>query len=250
MNPLEVYKKLPRKNCGKCSAGTCMAFAVQFLRRFVPSSECTELDERDRQEIDAMLSDSGDWKERRLHGLFNEISGINFSEVAERIGASAENDSLKIRYMGKDVVVTTSVFKDELTVEDKLLILMYIKNAGRSPLSGKWVAFRDLKDGLIRAESFNEACELSLAGMFGKDPEGFLQKLYALGARDVPGFSAKHSLVVHPLPKVPFLALLWPGDEEFAADCKILFDSSVTEYIDVEALLYLGIALVRAMSRL
>jgi hypothetical protein len=237
MNPLEVYKKLPRKNCGKCSAGTCMAFAVQFLRRFVPSSECTELDEQGRQEIDAMITDAGDWKERRLQGLFNEISGANFSDVAGGIGASAENDSLKIRYMGKDVVVTPSAFREELTVEDKLLVLMYIKNAGRSPLSGKWVAFRDLKDGLIRADSFHEACELS-----------FLQKLYALGARDVPGFSAKHSIVVHPLPKIPFLVLLWPGDEEFAADCKVLFDSTVTEFIDVEALLYLGIALVRAVG--
>ena len=249
MNPFEVYKKLPRKNCGKCSAGTCMAFAVQFLRRFVTSSECTELDERGRQEIDAMIPDAGDWKERRLQGLFNEISGKNFSDVAGGIGASYAKGSLKIRYMGKDVVVTPSAFNEELTVEDKLLILMYIKNAGRSPLAGRWVAFRDLKDGLIRAESFHEACEQSLAAVFGRDPDGFLKKLYALDARDVPGFSAKHSLVMHPLPKIPFLILLWPGDDEFEPDCKILFDSTVTEFIDVEALLYLGIALVRAAGK-
>lgn len=257
MNPLEVYKKLPRKNCGKCSAGTCMAFAVQFLRRFVPSSECTELDERGRQEIDAMITDAGDWKERRLKGLFQEIFNptarplekggrVLFSEIAEGIGATVRDGELTIRYMGKDVVVTSSAFKEELTVEDKLLILMYIKNAGRSPLTGRWVAFRDLKDGLIRAESFHEACEQALAKMFGKNPDAFLEKLSGMGAQDVRYFAAKHTLVVHPLPKIPFLVLLWPGDEEFEADCKVLFDSTVTEFIDVEALLYLGIAFVRA----
>ncbi len=257
MNPLEVYKKLPRKNCGKCSAGTCMAFAVQCLRRLVPVSECTELDEPGMREIDAMITDPGDWKERRLKGLFQEIFSpparplekwgrVLFSEIAGGIGATVKDGELTIRYMGKDVVVTPSAFKEELAVEDKLLILMYIKNAGRSPLTGKWVAFRDLKDGLIRAESFHEACEQALARMFGKDPEHFLKKLYALGARDVTGFSAKHSLVVETLPKIPFLLLLWPGDEEFEADCKVLFDSTVTEFIDVEALLYLGIAFVRA----
>lgn len=234
-----------------------MAFAVQFLRRFVPSSECTELDERGRQEIEAMLSDTGDWKERRLQGLFQEIFNPptppsekggkgGFSEIAEGIGATFKDGGLKIRYMGKDVVVTPSAFREELPVEDKLLILMYIKNAGRSPVTGKWVAFRDLKDGLIRAESFHEACEQTLAKMFGKNPDGFLQKLSGMGAQSVSGFSAKHSLVVFPLPKIPFLVLLWPGDEEFEPDCKILFDSTVTEFIDVEALLYLGIAFVRA----
>jgi len=248
MNPLDVYKKLPRKNCGKCSAGTCMAFAVQFLRRMVSISECTELDEQGKQEINAMLSGTGDWMERRLQALFNEISRINFSDVAEGLGAVAEADFLKIRYMGKDVVVTPSEFKEELTIWDRLLILMYIKNAGSSFLSGKWVAFRDLKDGLIRAESFHEACELSLARMFGNNPDAFLQKLSALGAQDVSGFSAKHSLVVYPLPKIPFLVLLWPGDEEFEPDCKILFDSTVTGFIDVEVLLYLGMAVVRRLA--
>jgi len=248
MNPLDVYKKLPRKNCGKCSAGTCMAFAVQFLRKMISISECTELDERGKQEINAMLSGTGDWMERRLQELFNEISRINFSDVAEGLGAVAEADFLKIRYMGKDVVVTSSEFKEELTIWDKLLILMYIKNAGSSLLSGKWVAFRDLKDGLIRAESFHEACEQYLARVFGKNSEGFLKRIAELGAKEVSGFSAKHSLVIYPLPKIPFLVLLWPGDEEFEADCKILFDSTVTGFIDVEALLYLGMAVVRRLA--
>jgi hypothetical protein len=248
MNPLDVYKKLPRKNCGKCPAGTCMAFAVQFLRRMISTSECSELDEPKKKEIDAMLSDAGDWKERRVQGLFKEVSGLKFTVIAEGLGAAADENFIKLRYLGRDLTVTHSDFSETLDIYDKLLILMYIKNAASSPLSGKWVAFRDLKDGLIRAESFHEACEQSLARMFGKNPEGFLLKMAELGAKDVEGFSAKHSLVVYPLPKIPFLVLLWPGDEEFEAGCKILFDSTVTEFIDVEALLYLGMALVRAMK--
>ncbi|MBI4847914.1 MAG: DUF3786 domain-containing protein [Nitrospirae bacterium] len=248
MNPLDVYKKLPRKNCGKCSAGTCMAFAVQFLRRLSSSSECAELNGQGRSEIDAMLLDPGDWKERRLHELFNEISKINFTEIANGLGAEIETDAMKIRYIGKEIVVSPSGFNEDLNIMDKLLVLMYIKTSGSAALTGKWAAFRELKDGLIRSESFHEACEVSLARMFGKDPERFLNKLTGLGAQKTSGFSATHSLVIYTLPKVPFLVLLWAGDEEFGPDCKILFDSTVMEYIDVEALLYLGMALVRAMS--
>ncbi|MBI5409955.1 MAG: DUF3786 domain-containing protein [Nitrospirae bacterium] len=259
MNPLDVYKKLPRKNCGKCSAGTCMAFAVQFLRRMVSISECPEIDEQTKKEIEVMLSAPGDWKERRLLELFQEIfnppgppfikgelGGI--AEIAEGIGASVEKDSFKIRYLGKEIMVGPSGFNEELNIMDKLLILMYIKTAGSKTLTGEWVAFRNLKDGLIRSESFHEACELSLAKMYGKNHEGLLQKMIAMGAQEAKGFSAAHSFIIYPLPKIPFLVLLWPGDEEFEPDCKMLFDSTVTEYIDVEALLYLGMALVRAIS--
>ncbi|RJQ55489.1 MAG: DUF3786 domain-containing protein [Nitrospiraceae bacterium] len=248
MSPLDVYKKLPRKNCGKCPSGTCMPFAAQFLRRLVSSTDCPELDEQGRQELDAMLSGSSDWKERRLQELFQEIFSVGFSEIAERIGATVKDGELKIRYMGKDIIVTRSGFSPELNIWDKLLVLMYIKTAGSRPLTGKWVPFRQLKDGLIRSESFHEACEQSLARMFGKNPDGFLQKLYGSGAQEAEGFSARHSLIVYPLPKIPFLILLWPADEEFGPDCKVLFDSTVTDYIDVEALLYLGIALVRELG--
>lgn len=225
-----------------------MAFAVQFLRRLTSSSDCTELDEQGRNEIDAMLLDPGDWKERRLQELFQEVAGINFSDVAKSIGAETESGAMKIRYIGKEIIVSPSGFNGALNIMDKLLILMYIKTSGSAALTGKWAAFRELKDGLIRSESFHEACEVSLANMFGKDPERFLNKLTGLGAQQTSGFSATHSLMINALPKIPFLVLLWAGDEEFGPDCKILFDSTVTEYIDVEALLYLGMALVRAMG--
>ncbi|MEW6602948.1 MAG: (Fe-S)-binding protein, partial [Nitrospirota bacterium] len=27
IQPLDIYKKMPRTNCGRCTAGSCMAFA-------------------------------------------------------------------------------------------------------------------------------------------------------------------------------------------------------------------------------
>jgi hypothetical protein len=247
MNPLEAYKKLPRTNCGKCSAGTCMSFAVQVLRGMISSSECPELDKESKKEIDAMLSNAGDWKEKRIEALFRDISKIDFSIIAKGIGATVEKDKLKVLYMGKKVSVSHSNFDQKLNIWDMLLVLMYIKQAGKHSLSGKWVAFRDLKDGIIRSESFHGACEVSLARMYEKNKEYFINKLNAIGAVTVSGFSSEHSYVIHPLPKVPLLILLWTGDEEFGAECKVLLDATATDFLDVEALLYLGMELVRAV---
>jgi len=248
MNPLDIYKKLPKKNCGKCSVGTCMALAVRLLRRHAQVAECVELDDDGQKEIESLLAEPVDWKERRVQELFREISGSDFSAIAEGLGAIAKDDAIKLRYLGRDVTVTHSHFRETMDIFDKLLILMYVKTAGHKPLTGSWVAFRDLKDGLIRSESFHEACEMTLARMFGEDQDGFLKKMAELGSKEAKGFSANYSFVINPLPRIPFLILLWPGDEEFDSDCRVLFDSTVTSYIDVEALLYLGIALVRTIG--
>jgi Na+-translocating ferredoxin:NAD+ oxidoreductase RNF subunit RnfB len=114
INPLDVYKKLPRTNCGKCSVGTCMAFAVQFFQKMITSDECPELDEQSKKEINAMLPQAGNWKEKRLRELFQEISSINFSHIAEGIGAvNKDNNVLELKYMGKEVVVSVGNNQNE-----------------------------------------------------------------------------------------------------------------------------------------
>jgi len=248
MHPLNVYKKLPQKNCGKCSAATCMAFAVQFLRRMVPLTECPELHDAAREEIAAMLSDTVDWKERRLKELLEEILRMDISIRAEDLGAQFKDGSLRLRYLGRDIHLDNSTFREDLEIWDKLLLLLYIKQSGQGPLAGRWVAFRDLKDGMIRSEAFHDECEIPVAELFKSGGKELINKLDAMGADRVSGFLTENAYVLNVLPRIPVLILLWPGDDDFAADCKILLDSTATVFLDVEALLYLGIALVRALK--
>ncbi len=225
-----------------------MSFAVKLSKQECSTADCPELDKHAGKEIDSMISSVADWKEKRLVELFNEVSQTDLSESAEGLGAVSEKNSLRLRYMGREISVSGSGFQEELGIWDKLLVLMYIKNSGHSILTGKWTAFRELKNGLIRANSFNKACEKYLAGLFGSHEESFIQALTALGAEKVTGYSADYSFLVRPLPKIPFLVLLWSGDEDFSPDCKVLLDSTATDFLDVEALLYLGMALARTIK--
>lgn len=249
MNPIDIYKRLPRINCGECPSGTCMAFAIKLSRNEADVSECVKLNEKVKEELIAMLSnaDTGDWKEKFLEELLDEVSRLDLYTIASGIGAVVKGDSLVVRFMGKDITVKRRGIEEELDIWDKLLILMYIRNGGNKPLSGKWVAFRDLKDGSIKSTAFRNGCEKPLAKMFGSDKDGLLKRLYSMGAEDAKGFSTGHSYVIYPLPKIPFLILLWPKDEDFEATCSVLLDSTATDYLDVEALTFLGQALVRAV---
>jgi CO dehydrogenase/acetyl-CoA synthase gamma subunit (corrinoid Fe-S protein) len=70
MNPLDIYKRLPRINCGECPAKTCMSFAVKLSKKEIALSECPKLTEQTKKEIEALLSaaDTADWKEKRVWG--------------------------------------------------------------------------------------------------------------------------------------------------------------------------------------
>ena len=48
-------------------------------------------------------------------------------------------------------------------------------------------------------------------------------------------------LVFHPLPKVPVLLLFWEADpeEDFPAQVHFLFDGNISDFLDLESLLFL-----------
>ncbi|MEW6599670.1 MAG: DUF3786 domain-containing protein, partial [Nitrospirota bacterium] len=211
--------------------------------------ECRELKESSQREIEEMLSGPGDWKERRVKELFDEISTAGFYEAAPGIGAIVEDDRLRLAYFGREITLGRTGFQEEIDVMDRLLILMYIRQAGRGELTGKWTAFREFKDGLIRSESFHDACEMPLAEIFERKQEGLIRRLADLGAEKTSGFATEYSYIFRALPKLPMLVLLWPGDEEIGANCKILLDSTAHVFLDIEALLYLGMALVRHIKQ-
>jgi hypothetical protein len=250
MNPLDIYKKLPRLNCGECPDGTCLAFAVMLSKKERDVSECLKITEQSKKEIEEILAgvEVVDWKDKMVDELFDEIARKNFSEIAQGLGAVDEGKTLKIRYLGSDVRVSHTDVEDDISIWDTLLLLIYMKNSGNKTLSGNWVAFRDLMDGSVKAIGFKEECEVPLAQIFDADREGFVEKLHSLGAKRVTGFSTKLSYEIFPLPKVPFLVLLWPGDEDFDTSCNVLLDATATDFLDVETLTFLGQALIRRLK--
>lgn len=43
LDPLTVYRELPRTNCGECGEVTCMAFAARVVSRELPANLCSPL---------------------------------------------------------------------------------------------------------------------------------------------------------------------------------------------------------------
>lgn len=53
MSPIEIFKKLPKTNCGDCGVPTCMAFAVSLTQGKAELSQCPHVDSAAADELSA-----------------------------------------------------------------------------------------------------------------------------------------------------------------------------------------------------
>jgi len=70
MHVMDVYKRLPRINCGQCGKKTCMAFASEFIKGDLKLSDCTPLNteeyEENRKRLEQILEKTGKAEETGL----------------------------------------------------------------------------------------------------------------------------------------------------------------------------------------
>ena len=246
MNALELYKRLPKKNCGQCRQKKCMPFALSLIKGEAELSECPYLTEEAVNELKKTIVHS-DWREDLILRLREEIKDIDFSDIASHIGAELKDRALILKCMAREFVIDPGgevTSKDFITPWMKILLLHYITTGGRADWSGKWVSFSELKTGMVKASSFTRDCEEPLREMLDRDFQKVTQLLSRFGAEARNDFPTKLAWHILLLPKIPVVILYWPADIEFGSKVKVLFDSTADKFLDVESIIFLVEGLV------
>jgi hypothetical protein len=89
-------------------------------------------------------------------------------------------------------------------------------------------------------KAFQSSAEKRISSGFARDLEGLKQRCAALGGSETEGkVRADYISRFDLLPRVPLYLSFWVADEEFDADCKLLFDSSADKHMDIGYLAYL-----------
>jgi hypothetical protein len=247
MNTLELYKNLPKKNCGKCRQKNCMPFALSIIKGEAELSECPYLRREEIETLKGSVTKS-DWREELILSLKEEIKNINFKDIADGIGAELKNSSPSIKCLGREFTVEQNgevSTHEHITPWMKILLLHYVRTAGKGNLSGKLVSYSELKAGLIKASAFQRDCEEPLKELFDADMNMVVSALGRLGAESRKGFPTEYAWHIYLLPKIPVVILYWPNDEEFPSKVKILFDSTADRFLDTESLIFLVEGLVK-----
>lgn len=119
-----------------------------------------------------------------------------------------------------------------------ILLLHYLLTADGTRPADRWIAFRELPDGLFYAQAFSGHAEGAIAARFSADLHGFGQAAGRLGG--TPLDLADVSFRFLALPRLALAVLLWAGDEEFPGQARILYDAAAGHYLPTEDLSGIG----------
>lgn len=247
MNAIQLYKKLPGKNCGECNVNTCMAFAMSVLQGLSELSACPYLPEKEASTLQASVRRS-DWRERLIRDLRQEVKNISFKDIAEDIGAELRDNMLILKCLGREFSIMPEGnihTQGNMTPWVQILLLHYIRIHGKAKLSDRWTSYSELKSGMVKASSFARDCEEPLRALLDNSTDAVASILRRLGASHRDSFPAPFAWHLYLLPRIPVMILYWPQDDEFDSKVKILFDSTADIFLDAEAIIFLLEGLVK-----
>lgn len=138
--------------------------------------------------------------------------------------------SYKITLPEIEVSLTTG--DEPVPMRDKLLILHYFIEAKGTPLSNNTISYKELAEGNIYFPTFYQRAIKPLVNHFGKEPRQLLNVAGLLGGHEADYGDV--SVIISAFSRVPITLVLWKGDEEFAPEGNIMFDSTISDYLPTE----------------
>jgi hypothetical protein len=176
------------------------------------------------------------------------IKEMNLEERAKEAGADYQRwengEKIVVHFFSEPYHIHfpqmefSSPTKKTVSLVARILLLHYLMRADGSPLTGKWVGYKDIPGGLLYASVFARRVTEPLLRKFGKSAKGFREIGIKLGGE--PGGVGDASFTLEVFSFIPFQYVLWEGDEEFPPTVQLLFDASVDHYLSLEDIVVLG----------
>jgi len=186
----------------------------------------------------------------------SQISHIDLLPRAERLGAEPAGNILIIPYYKKPYRISIDGVFDETgkraNFAISVVLFQYIFSCpAEIPIAGDLVTYREFKDAGPLAGYFTSNTNKIIETTFAGNPEALRYACKKLGGRlldDDPSWDL--SLEFDMLPRIPIRLRFNDKDDEFPAQCSILFRQSAESYIDmVESLAIGGTYLIGMLTK-
>jgi Domain of unknown function (DUF3786)/Putative Fe-S cluster len=256
LNALDILRRLPRTNCRECGVGTCLAFASQVVQGQKQLRECPYLNAEAIAELSSLPAGEtvpGQNPEQALNEVKGKIRNLDFKEAAKRLGLEIVDDRLRVLMLGAIFDVDRNGDLHTLRHVNHWLhgpLLHYLlESKGKEPV-GEWIPFSSLPDVDETAPFFTHFCEKAFQRLADEHTELFVGILEAFGKPTDNGLvDADVSVVLMPLPRVPFLYSYWKPEGEFPSRLSIHFDRTAIDNLDHRSIVFLATGLSEMFSR-
>jgi len=256
-NAMEIFMVLEKSNCRECGEKTCLAFAGAVFCRTRRINECPRLDDA----ILAQFASAGDDQinqendlETYIVELKQQVTQLDYSTTAIRIGAQVHGEALQVKILGKLFGVRKDgSFSTDLHLIPWVVIplLHYVLHCKGTKVCGQWVSYRELPGGKEKYALFKKRGEDVLQQLADRYTDFFDDILHMFDGRAVEKqFEADVSVVLQPFPLVPIMICYWKPDEGLASSLNIFFDKSAGDNIGADSAFSLGTGLAQMLEKL
>ncbi len=157
-------------------------------------------------------------------------SGARYIPETKTIIIAHLNRAYRIDQAGGEVSLVDST--EAVPVRDKILILHYFLRAGGAPLTGRFITYKELQEGINYYPTFFKRAIDPIVASFKDKPQKLLEIAATMGGHKSD--YGDTAVTIDAFPRVPITIVLWLGDGEFPPEGNILFDSAITDYLPTE----------------
>ncbi len=255
--PLEIFKLLPKSNCGQCQVSTCLAFAAAVLKEEKSISDCLHLDKNTLSQFVGKIHRQVNLEtiqEDALKDLKEKIVNIDLASRAERIGARFDGGSLLLKCLGRDFEIDVKgnvVSHCHTHPWFTIPLLHYILFSKGEGTSGRWVPFRELENGKTWNPLFERKCEQPLKLIADTHGDLFedLVRIFS-GMPSGGAFASDISVILYPLPKLPMMICYWKPEDDMESKLHLFFDDTAEKNLLIESIYATGTGIVRMLEKI
>jgi hypothetical protein len=249
---VDIYKMLPKTNCGTCGTPTCFGFAVKLSTGQAKVEQCGSMSEAARKELQEASARTGDAVrtvfEQTLAALQPRIRALDFGMAARRFGAVLKGpDLIELAFLNetyrisRDRVVNASGKEPPAWIA--ILIYNHLCMPDPPPPAGEWITFSSVPASHAKDKAWAAHVEEVIAKRFSGDVTGLEEACARAGGRtEVMQGNHDAAFSFRFFPHYPALLLFYDAvpDEDFPAQCKLLLDKTAPRYLDIESIVVLG----------
>jgi hypothetical protein len=249
---VEIYKFLPKTNCGKCGTTSCFGFAAKLATHQASPADCPNLTSAAREALQGAAVEKhtspGTVYDQALESLQPKIKTLDFGRIAPFFGVTRIGpDTLKLRFLNEDYEITKKNILDPSGKEPRPWISILIYNHLCMPdpptPAGEWTSFSSIPASHAKDKAWAGHVEDVIAKHFSGNVDGLKEACEKIGGKssDVKGdHDAAYEFRF--FPHYPVLLLFYDAmlEEPFPAQCRLLLDKTAPRYLDIESIVVLG----------
>jgi len=184
--------------------------------------------------------------EQTYKDYLSRIAKLDFPFLADKLGMQLDGRHVIIPFFGKPYRISAKGITDPSNrlphLSVSVILCKYLLMCPMiEPLEGNWMSYKDFKDATPLIRAFYNTVTHPIAEKFS----GRLAELVKAGEKiggyaPADAFSYDLSMRFDALPKVPLLLLFNDKDDEFPAQCSVLFEKRAEKFLDMECLAMVG----------